>query len=235
MNDLTLPDEWRERLASYPREVVFAVLALTFFTGLVLLARRPRIILKGLFILVVAVTGIVAGLTGTRAGVWAGENNERDTVIIVSIVAVLLLLALRTRTRVKRLLEHRRLVNEVRQDPQKLLVLALAPEIATSARKRAVKLLDDPFTLDEIGRRARTESVKKLAKRHLARARTQNAAAEPIPGRRRDREAKRDSERETLGKPIETPVKTPTTADVTGRDGEEILPESFYLPPDEER
>lgn len=235
MNDLTLPDEWRERLASYPREVVFAVLALTFFTGLVLLARRPRILLKGLFILVVVIAGIGAGLLGTRAGVWAGENNERDTVILVSIGAILLILALRARTRVKRLLEHRRLVHEVRQDPQKLLVLALAPEIATSARKRAVKLLDDPFTLDEIGRRARTESVKKLAKRRLARARTQKAATEPTPGRRRDRKAKRDAEPETLRKPIETPMVTPVTADVTGPDGEEILPESFYLPPDEER
>lgn len=211
MNDpIPIPDTWRDELAAYPSEVVFATIAVTTFLLLVLLAKRPRLVLRGVIGALVLAAGIAAGVVGTRAGALAERGETQRTAILGGVVLLLLVFGLRLRSSGAKTVAHRKLVRDVHDDPQKLLVLALAPEISENARRLAVKLLEDPFTLDRIARRSRSNGVRKLAKRRLARVRTQA--------------------RDTAGDA--TRQETPDTAD--GRDGsEEILPEAFYLPPEE--
>lgn len=223
MNDLfPIPDTWRDELVTYPSEVVFTVLAVTTFGFLLLLAKRPRVVLRGVVALAIVAAGLVAGIFGTRTGVWAERSGERGTAIVAGIVVVALVFALRLRSTVKRIFAHRRLVRDVKDDPQKLLVLALAPEITENARRSAVKLLEDPFTLDEISRRSRSSSVKKLARRRLAhtRSRTRGGHAQN-PERVHD---------------VTDVAADPTAGGSVGLGADaaaEISPESFYLPPDE--
>lgn len=232
MNDLPLPDAWRDALASYPRELVFAAIAASTFSVLVLLARRPKLVLRGMAAVIVVAAGVAAGLVGTRTGVWAERRDEKNIAVIGGIAAVALVFALRLRGTLKKTLAHRRLVRDVENDAQKLLVLALAPEISGSARRRAVRLLDDPFTLDEIARRSRSSRVKKLAKRRLANARkkTRDEHAH-IPA---DATATRAAETPSV-RAGTTSDERSDTADGKRRDGTELDPESFYLPPEEER
>lgn len=225
MDDLfPLPDTWRDSLATYPREAVFTVLAAATFAFLLLLTKRPRIVLRGLIILLVAAAGLAAGLFGTRTGVWAERTGERGTVIGAGIVVVALVFALRLRITLTKVLAQRRLVRDVKDDPQRLLVLALAPEIGENARRRAVKLLTDPFTLDEIARRSRSNSVKKLARRRLVNVRSLQ----------REDDAKTA---DTVGGAANAAKESQAgvATGVTDRDDDSatgISPEAFYLPPE---
>ena len=219
MNDLlTLPSVWRDELATVPLEIVFTVIAAVTFALLLLLATQTRLFLRIALSCLVVVIGVGAGTFGSRAGDWADSNNKQSTVIVAGLIALALVFALRLRGTLKTYWSHRRLVNDVKHDPQRLLVLALASEISEKARNRAVKLLEDPFALDEVARRSRSRGVKRLAKKRLLHVRTRDAQ-----NRHGDLSGTSTPERSA---DKDTPKIAAEDA------GHELLPESFYLPPE---
>lgn len=225
MDDLfPLPENWRSTLETYPPEAVLAVLGGALLL-LVLLAKKPRALLRGLVVALLLVGGIGALGIGAGTGRWADRSDQRDLGILVAVGGVLLVTALRLMRRLRKHMADRRLVDDVRDDPQRLVVLALAPELTVMARLRAVHALDDLFSLDAVARRSRNAKVKRLAKRRLEKLRRgtrpyqddANPERAPVNG----------AQQETTGSEAGRP------ATLSGLPGEDLLPENFYLPPEE--
>lgn len=215
MDDITaFPDAWRETLAGLPRAAVFAAIAAGAFVLLLALAKRPRAVLRWTAGVTALVLGAVAGIGGTRMGGWAERNDRRTITIAVAGILLIAVFALRTIRGARKSGSDRKLVDGVSDDPQRLVVLALAPELSVRARLRAVNLLDDAFSLDGVVRRARTEKVKKAAKRRLDDLRDREGTRTDGASRR-DRQNARGKTREKLD-----------------RNAADVDPEDYFLPPE---
>jgi hypothetical protein len=226
MDDLfPLPENWRSTLETYPPEAVLTVLGGALLLLLVLLVKKPRAVLRGLLVALVLVGGIGAVGIGAGTGRWADRSDQRDLGILAAVGGVLLVAALRLMRRLRKHLADRRLVDDVRDDPQRLVVLALAPELTVMARLRAVHALGDPFSLDAVARRSRNAKVKRRAKRRLEKLRrgTRPYQDDANP----ERAPVKGAQQETTGSEAGRPA-TPS-----GLPGEDLLPENFYLPPEE--
>jgi len=213
MDDLiAFPDAWRETLADLPRTVIFAAIAAGAFVLLLALVKRPRAVLRWAVGVTALGLGAVAGIGGTRMGGWAERNDRRASTIAVAGVLLLAVFALRTIRGARKRGSDRKLVDGVSDDPQRLVVLALAPELSIRARLRAVSLLDDAFSLDGVVRRSRTEKVKKAAKRRLDNLRDREGTR--VDGAsRKDRQDDRGKTRER-------------------HDRANVDPEDYFLPPE---
>lgn len=218
MDDLlSLPDTWRSSLEAYPQEIVLGVLGGVTFLLLVAIVKRPRVVLRGLIALLVLGGAAAAVGVGTRAGYWADRTGQRDLAVLAIAGGILLLTLLRLVPKVRKHIADRRLVDSVRDDPQRLVVLAVARELGARARMRAVRALDDPFSLDAVARRSRTEKVKRLAKRRLEKTRRGNKSVQNAA----DREDRTTTETQKSAPGTQEPSR------------EELFPENFYLPPED--
>jgi hypothetical protein len=225
MDDLfPLPDTWRSSLEAYPREIVLGVLAGVTFLLLVAIVQRPRAVLRGLIAILVLGAAVVALGVGTRAGYWADRTGQRDLAVLAIAGGVLLLTLLRLVPKARKHITDRRLVDSVRDDPQRLVVLAVARELGVQARMRAVRALDDPFGLDAVARGSRTEKVKRLAKRRLAKIRKD--------GRRVHETATDEKQRSGAESPAVPSQEN--TRPARSAANEKLLPENFFLPPDDQ-
>lgn len=213
MDDFTaFPDAWRETLADLPQTVIFAAIAAGAFVLLLALVKRPRAVLRWAVGVTALGLGAVAGIGGTRMGGWAERNDRRTSTIAVAGVLLLAVFALRTIRGARKRGSDRKLVDGVSDDPQRLVVLALAPELSIRARLRAVSLLDDAFSLDGVVRRSRTEKVKKAAKRRLDNLRDREGTR--VDGaRRKDHQDERGKTRERHNRA-------------------NVDPEDYFLPPE---
>jgi hypothetical protein len=215
---LSLPDSWRANLAATPKEVIFAVTGTVTFLLLVTIAKKPRTALRWIAASGALVLGVLAGGIGARTGRWAERNDQRFVALVVAAAGLLLVATIRLMRRARKHRTDRRLVDGVRDEPQKLVVLALAPELSVRARMRAVHALDDAFSLDTVARRSRTEKVKRRAKRRLEELRRR---PEDASGATDVREAQPDRAH---------PFRHDEPDD---QETDELLPENYYLPPEE--
>ena len=221
---LPLPDTWRSSFEAYPQEIVLGVLGGVTFLLLVALVKRPRAVLRGIVALLVLGGAAAAVGVGTRAGYWADRTGQRDLAVLAIAGGVLLLALLRLVPKVRKHIADRRLVDGVRDDPQRLVVLAVARELGVRARLRAVRALDDPFSLDTVARRSRTEKVKRLAKRRLEKIRRDGRRVQETTA----------GENQHSGAESSAVPSQENTRQVRSAANEELLPENFFLPPDDQ-
>lgn len=217
MDDITaFPDAWRETLAGLPRTVIFAAIAVGAFVLLFALKKRPRAVIRWTAGVLALGLGAAAGIGGTRMGGWAERNDRRTATIVVAGVLLTAVFALRTIRGARKSGSDRKLVDGVSDDPQRLVVLALAPELSLRARLRAVSLLNDAFSLDGVMRRARTEKVKKAAKRRLDNLRDREEPRAQVDGSTRKEHTNEHT-------------KTHKGSD---RYTVDVDPEDYFLPPE---